>query len=192
MVRDGQTRERFLEVALHLFAEQGYDGTTVDDIVAEVGVTPPSLYHHFGSKEGLLRAVVDPLVEALDDLVARAPGVNSSAESRRPVLEEYLQILLRWRTVVCFLIDDPAVRHHPEVGARLRRQQSLLQSLLAGDQKGAPAAVAAEAALGAVWRPVTALDEDQVDKHSKTIVDAAVGALAAVLPWDRVSESAAK
>ncbi len=55
-VRNG--RQRLLEAASRLFASKGYTATSVRDIVSAAGVTAPSLYHHFGNKEGLFLALV--------------------------------------------------------------------------------------------------------------------------------------
>jgi AcrR family transcriptional regulator len=51
------TRERILDVALDLFTEQGYDGTSLREIAEQLGVTKAALYYHFESKEDILRAL---------------------------------------------------------------------------------------------------------------------------------------
>jgi TetR/AcrR family transcriptional regulator len=51
-------RERLLKAAMRLFASRGYAATSVRDIVSAAGVTAPSLYHHFGNKEGLFLAIM--------------------------------------------------------------------------------------------------------------------------------------
>jgi AcrR family transcriptional regulator len=52
-------RERaILEAALTVFAAQGYSGTTMDAVAAEAGVTKPTLYSYFPSKEGLFQAMM--------------------------------------------------------------------------------------------------------------------------------------
>lgn len=48
------TRTRLLDAALTLFADRGYDAVGVQDVVEAAGCTKPTLYHHFGSKRGLL------------------------------------------------------------------------------------------------------------------------------------------
>jgi TetR/AcrR family transcriptional regulator len=53
------TRSRILDAALASIAQRGYEGTSLDALAASVGFTKQTLLHHFGSKDGLLRAVVE-------------------------------------------------------------------------------------------------------------------------------------
>ena len=53
------TRERLLETATELFAEKGYAGTSVREIVDQAGVSKPVLYYYFKSKEGLFYAILE-------------------------------------------------------------------------------------------------------------------------------------
>jgi AcrR family transcriptional regulator len=51
------TRQRILDVALDLFIEQGFDGTSLREIAAQLGVTKAALYYHFESKDDILMAL---------------------------------------------------------------------------------------------------------------------------------------
>jgi len=52
-------RERLIDTALELFNRQGYHATGIDGLLAEAGCAKMTLYHHFGSKEGLIRAALE-------------------------------------------------------------------------------------------------------------------------------------
>lgn len=71
---DLSTRARIRESALRLFAERGPDGVTIRDIAAAAGVSPALVLHHFGSKEGLRRAVDDYAAAAFDAIVEGLAG----------------------------------------------------------------------------------------------------------------------
>ena len=53
------TKEKILDAALTLFAENGYNGTSVEQIANIVGIKAPSLYKHFKGKEDILNAIID-------------------------------------------------------------------------------------------------------------------------------------
>lgn len=71
-------------VAARLFAERGYEATSVREIVEEAGVAKPTLYYYFGSKEGLAKALIsdplDELVERLRQAVEEEPDPLRSLE----------------------------------------------------------------------------------------------------------------
>ncbi len=54
-----ERREQLLDVGRRLFAERGLDGTSIEEIAAQAGVSKPVVYEHFGGKEGLYAVVVD-------------------------------------------------------------------------------------------------------------------------------------
>ncbi len=60
-----ERREQLLAVGRALFAERGFDGTSVEEIAARADVSKPVVYEHFGGKEGLYAVIVDREVEAL-------------------------------------------------------------------------------------------------------------------------------
>ncbi|WP_030017188.1 TetR/AcrR family transcriptional regulator [Streptomyces monomycini] len=67
-----QRREQLLDIGRALFAERGFEGTSVEEIAAKAGVSKPVVYEHFGGKEGLYAVVVDREMRQLLDMVTGA------------------------------------------------------------------------------------------------------------------------
>jgi AcrR family transcriptional regulator len=67
-----ERREQLLDIGRTLFAERGFDGTSVEEIAAKAGVSKPVVYEHFGGKEGLYAVVVDREMARLMDMVTGA------------------------------------------------------------------------------------------------------------------------
>jgi AcrR family transcriptional regulator len=65
-------RARILACSLALFADQGYDRVGVQEIVDAAGITKPTLYHYFGSKQGLLETLLCEHFELLINRVRKA------------------------------------------------------------------------------------------------------------------------
>lgn len=84
------TKEKILEAAARLFHEQGYAGTGVATILREAGVHTGSLYHFFGTKEDLLRAVLEQYEAWLQ------PVVLGPVEDSEPDPLERIFALLDW------------------------------------------------------------------------------------------------
>ncbi|HWS34796.1 MAG TPA: TetR/AcrR family transcriptional regulator [Actinoplanes sp.] len=67
-----QRREQLITVGRRLFAERGYDATSVEEVAARAKVSRPVVYEHFGGKEGLYAVVIDREVRALLDRITTA------------------------------------------------------------------------------------------------------------------------
>ncbi|WP_328719938.1 TetR/AcrR family transcriptional regulator [Streptomyces sp. NBC_00247] len=67
-----ERREQLLDVGRTLFADKGFEGTSVEEIAARAGVSKPVVYEHFGGKEGLYAVVVDREMRQLLDMVTGA------------------------------------------------------------------------------------------------------------------------
>ncbi|GAB3575956.1 TetR family transcriptional regulator [Amycolatopsis endophytica] len=64
-----ETRAEILRVALRLFTERGYEGTSTRDISTALGITKSALYYHFPSKESIVTSLLTERRRELDDLV---------------------------------------------------------------------------------------------------------------------------
>lgn len=86
--RPSGTREAILDAAERLFAEHGFAGTSVRDIVRDSHSSPPSLYHFFGSKENLLvELVADRYSSYCDSLEAELESASSAFEVCKKLLD---------------------------------------------------------------------------------------------------------
>lgn len=76
-----ETRRALVAAARPLFSRHGYGAVSLADIVAAAGVTKGALYHHFGSKAGIFRAVVDQVQHEVADRVAAAADALADADA---------------------------------------------------------------------------------------------------------------
>jgi len=86
-----QRREQLIDVGRKLFADKGFEGTTVEEISSKASVSKPVVYEHFGGKEGLYAVVVDREIAALLDGIT---GALSADLNSRQTLERAAGALL--------------------------------------------------------------------------------------------------
>jgi AcrR family transcriptional regulator len=113
-----------------LFAEQGFQKTSLRQIADRLGFTKAALYYYFPAKDDLLVSLVNPVLDAVENLLARARVDNS--RDQRTLLESLADILLDHRKVVALLTNDLSTRSHDDLGPRISRLQKRLRALLAG------------------------------------------------------------
>ena len=93
-----RTRRRLLKVAIRLFAEHGYHGVAVDQIVMSAKVNKRMVYHYFGNKKGLYQAAFREVFDRLEAVEYHAiERGHSPREKLTRLVESYFQ----------FLDDDP-------------------------------------------------------------------------------------
>lgn len=88
--KKARTREAIAQAALQLFAEQGYDETTVEDVAAAADVSPATVFRYFGSKEDLVFSEARS-VPLLGPAIAERPGSESDLEAVAAGVTEVLR-----------------------------------------------------------------------------------------------------
>ena len=114
------TRARIQQVALELFAEQGYDKTSLREIAERLDVTKAALYYHFKSKEDIVRSLVEDYFDQIDALIAWAKTQPRTPETRDEILSRYVRI----------------VADGSDVFRMLHHNQAALNSLSSAKQRG--------------------------------------------------------
>jgi AcrR family transcriptional regulator len=167
---------RIAHLALARFRVGGFIGTSIADLAGALGVSKAAIYYHYRSKDTLLHRLIDPLLDAIDACIQ---DHNQPRRTARQLLGDYLAVLLAHRDVVPLVATDVAVLNHPSIGPRLHAQNQQLQSLLTAPDTSASARLRAEAALGAIWRPLIAQPPLDLTSpaHQHILIDAAVATL---------------
>jgi AcrR family transcriptional regulator len=103
-------------VALELFAEQGYERTSLREVAERLGVTKAALYYHFKSKEDIVRSFTEDLFSRLDALIAWGRSQPPSPQTGHEVFERYISILMDGSEVFLFLERNQASVHSADGG----------------------------------------------------------------------------
>jgi AcrR family transcriptional regulator len=98
------TRERILDVALDLFTDQGFDGTSMREIAERLGISKPAIYYHFASKEEILMALHMRLHDFGKAALERLAGQTVTLELWGSLLNEVLEQIMAQRKI--FLMHE--------------------------------------------------------------------------------------
>jgi AcrR family transcriptional regulator len=184
--RRAETSARLLQAARETFAERGYNGASLDLVSERAGCTKGALYDHFGSKEGLLLALLDEqYARRLEQ--ARATG-RGAPSTKMPFDREFALLFLEF---VCAAARDPKIRRRLAARLRTLRAQTAelvgddrlaavlgaiangasIEALLFGAAEGAATFDAAMTAVGAsaIPRAVASASRSQAARHTSTM-----------------------
>lgn len=101
-----RTIDRILLNALQLFSDRGYEATSVREICEAAGITKPTLYHFYGSKEGVYRALVEGTFEEFRAGLSRLLEAPGTAEERlRRVARSYFEYAGSRRELMRFVLS---------------------------------------------------------------------------------------
>ena len=97
------TKEKILDAALSLFAENGYDGTSVEQIAGIVGIKAPSLYKHYKGKEDILNALIDSAEARYEEMFGSEKNIGIVPKTQ----EEFIKVTMKR---ISFTLNDPVIR----------------------------------------------------------------------------------
>ncbi|WP_326688773.1 MULTISPECIES: TetR/AcrR family transcriptional regulator [unclassified Streptomyces] len=165
----GNTRQRIQDVALKLFAEQGYEKTSLREIAEQLGVTKAALYYHFKTKEDLVSSIFQDLaVRPADELIAWAE------EQRPTTLETKLEILRRYSANLSqavplfrFMHENQAALRELSIGDQMKARIFRLLELIKDSDAPLSDQVRCSSALFTMHSTLFVLDEAEADPEEK-------------------------
>ena len=143
-VQAERTRQQILETAQRLFAELGYDATSLQMIADEMGLTKAAVYYHFRAKNEILDAIMLPGIQRLKALLDDAAAIRGRRARLEFLVNEFIDFLVQNRHYAVMAATDPAARRdqRDDESAALR-QRGL--TLLYGDNPTGAQRLAASA-----------------------------------------------
>ncbi len=91
MAKRGNTKELILEAGVDLFAEKGYQGTSVRDLAARVGIRESSLYNHFPGKEAILEGILEYYLKGIGEAMLSDGEMEAFASSEQDPVRLWLK-----------------------------------------------------------------------------------------------------
>src|SRR6201986_881195 len=150
----GDTRARIQQVALELFAEQGYERTSLREIAGRLRVTKAALYYHFKPKEDIVRSFTEDYFSRLDALIAWGREQPPGARTAHELLDRYITVVIESGEVFRFLERNQATIHGTEDGkhrfTQFRPRLAALMEIITGTDAPPRSRIRAAAAIFAV------------------------------------------
>ncbi len=102
-----KTKRKIFETSMKLFAEKGYDATSVEEITATVGVAKGTLYYHFSSKEEIFKFLVEEGVKLLKNSIAiKTDKLTNSIDKIRAIVLIELKVLSKYESFMTIILSQ--------------------------------------------------------------------------------------
>ncbi|MEU3292908.1 helix-turn-helix domain-containing protein [Streptomyces longwoodensis] len=128
--RRGNTRQRIQDVALELFAEQGYDKTSLREIAERLDVTKAALYYHFKTKEEILVSIFEDLTQPIEDLIEWGREQPHTLETKQEIVRRYGQALDDAAPLFRFMQENQATIRELRIGDSFKSRMQGLREII--------------------------------------------------------------
>ncbi|WP_201258919.1 TetR/AcrR family transcriptional regulator [Streptomyces ambofaciens] len=128
--RRGDTRQRIQDVALELFAEQGYEKTSLREIAERLDVTKAALYYHFKTKEEILVSIFEDLSRPIEDLIAWGSRQPHTLETKQDIVRRYSEALAAAAPLFRFMQENQATVRDLRIGEMFKTRMLGLRDIL--------------------------------------------------------------
>ncbi|WP_435217702.1 TetR/AcrR family transcriptional regulator [Streptomyces sp. bgisy034] len=114
--RRGDTRQRIQDVALELFAEQGYEKTSLREIAERLEVTKAALYYHFKTKEEIIVSLFEDLTKPIEELIDWGRQQPHTLETKQEIVRRYSEALAGASPLFRFMQENQATVRELSIG----------------------------------------------------------------------------
>ena len=102
-----KTKRKIFETSMKLFAEKGYDATSIEEITATVGVAKGTLYYHFSSKEEIFQFLVEEGVKLLkNSITIKTSKLTNSLDKIKAVVLIELKVLVKYESFMTIILSE--------------------------------------------------------------------------------------
>ncbi len=129
----GNTRQLIQDVALELFAQQGYEKTSLREIAEHLDVTKAALYYHFKTKEDIIISLFQDLTRPMDELIEWAQAEPETLETKKELLRRYSQALTNAAPLFRFMQENQATVRELSIGETFKQRMITMMDLIKVD-----------------------------------------------------------
>ncbi|MEU1705992.1 TetR/AcrR family transcriptional regulator [Streptomyces sp. NPDC005706] len=128
--RRGNTRQRIQDVALELFAEHGYEKTSLREIAQRLDVTKAALYYHFKTKEEIIVSLFEDLTQPIEDLIEWGRSQPHTLETKQEIVRRYSQALAGAEPLFRFMQENQATVRELRIGESFKDRMRGLRDII--------------------------------------------------------------
>ncbi|MFJ5775145.1 TetR/AcrR family transcriptional regulator [Streptomyces sp. NPDC093094] len=128
--RRGNTRQRIQDVALELFAEQGYEKTSLREIAERLEVTKAALYYHFKTKEEIVVSLFEDLTKPIEELIEWGRRQPSTLETKHEIVRRYSAALAGASPLFRFMQENQATVRDLRIGELFKDRMRALRDIV--------------------------------------------------------------
>jgi AcrR family transcriptional regulator len=167
--RRGDTRQRIQDVALELFAEQGYEKTSLREIAERLDVTKAALYYHFKTKEEILVGIFEDLTRPIEELIEWGGEQPKTLETKQEIVRRYSEALASAGPLFRFMQENQATVRELRIGETFKRRMLDLRDILIDPEATLTDQVRYVSALFTMHAGLFALQDVEVDPEEKRL-----------------------
>jgi AcrR family transcriptional regulator len=131
--RAEQTRQTVLDTAARLFAEYGYDGTSLQMIADDMGITKAAVYYYFRTKAELLHALMLAPLAGIEAILTQAAQHRRRGARIEFAVGAFVELLVSARTLHAMKYSDPAMSRELDTADRIGALREYGMRVLFGD-----------------------------------------------------------